>query len=1178
MWHPRVVNSFTPSIKDLWEQVPSETVDLTKDIQTFKKCIAKKTLGHLSYAMNKHPHPQVMCPVGCALYFDRKKECGSMPAYHYLATLCPTLTEFNAKPIKCAGFKPFYPKVYQFAEFIVAPSIRFEENVGMTILNCSSEIHSPPEFLYIQTPINPVYYYAYPNIYEELAPASTSPAIIRGGITGAHTTSHPVMRLAGNKIGLATMRLDFGPKCAPHIPLSLQDKHYVNNSIILKYRPEIKALIDRSGKYLPDPEGVSQYPLKNKKYEKVNPSQSTVDWCLSHGSFVTTGDALYMQRCNNESSTRAEPGQKKKLSSDTLKFFYTVVHPNDGFGTKPYNLQFTSDVEEPIRGRCLYLVINALLHCRPLMYRFLNVCWNSQVELKQEFLKMWQDIILHKNERKVQANFIDLESRLKAEVMYSSNVNTFHMTNFTIENTAALILHYLTGITVTNPESDYDNTLTDEEGVFILANLKSNTELPERMTTNSSTDYFLLHASHVDYDTNKAGVTYRWTPSMNYYSFTENGNTKRRYDFDRSIHRMAIYSTSTELNGSLYENHLPHLMTTVNILCNSHERLLIAERVTEAQWKCSIAGCNRYQRYRCSKIDSSYQCPVGLCGKCYNELEKRGGGPHKITRPTNLQSKKIVREHEISDSSTDDSSTDDSQNGEDSNIPRNNIQDHLTPTLHELVNDPLHNDSLYRLQDIANIVEHPERTPPETHIPTLSSTSIAGTFYNACYLASTSVAHYNRKPPKNLTRFLSNIRSNFDGQTVDLLYPLGISFPNIYCASVERAPVGALPLSLYGQQGRKAQKGGFASLNDHIAAQLRNPTTMNSTHTGFLSQAFDIQLDKALEHNSAQVVLTHGLEHINKNYVNLDSKQRTMSFDVLDSRKRVTELSYLMQKRPWSYYFTLTANDSKTPSLNRLRSGILEHMEKHDYSEEERDIQFQTYQSWSLRAWSRFIEYWADLVETSPEKPFGDCRFIWLRFEFQSTGAKGNKPHVHGGISLVEGSESIEETIRRCSNTVYDLFDIKYHTDYESLIEEGIIKDFHEYEELRELMTTLNNHDCNTGRCQKLGNDGKYHCRFHRSIGRFHYGEFEEFNIYSDKFLKTLHTVGLVDDDGKLDERLVAGIYHYPSQPGDVINPGHGKTNLFFKSKTDVRLTDKKQQSSYLCGYVAGRKNTLKLL
>ena len=95
----------------------------------------------------------------------------------------------------------------------------------------------------------------------------------------------------------------------------------------------------------------------------------------------------------------------------------------------------------------------------------------------------------------------------------------------------------------------------------------------------------------------------------------------------------------------------------------------------------------------------------------------------------------------------------------------------------------------------------------------------------------------------------------------------------------------------------------------------------------FIQYAFDVLLNGELNKNSAVIACHRGLEAIVKDGARFtsDGEECILKFDECDARHEVNRLvSMLRTEGPWTYFVTLTCNDSRTFAVALIRHAIRE--------------------------------------------------------------------------------------------------------------------------------------------------------------------------------------------------------------------------------------------------------------
>ena len=198
---------------------------------------------------------------------------------------------------------------------------------------------------------------------------------------------------------------------------------------------------------------------------------------------------------------------------------------------------------------------------------------------------------------------------------------------------------------------------------------------------------------------------------------------------------------------------------------------------------------------------------------------------------------------------------------------------------------------------------------------------------------------------------------------------------------------------------------------------------------------------------------------------NAEAEEHILKFDEVDAKREMSRLLAMMKTEGhWNYFVTLTCNESKIFRVATLHAAI-----EHSAIQQRKEASLLMHNHCVLltRAWERTVHYTRKYLTTSSEQPLGRVKISWMRFEFQSAGALGNRPPVHGGLTLY--SEPISQTLNRvkCSNAA--MWSTDSLTDYNRLAQDGIVENYRQYSDLIDLCTSLPHHDCGQAdfRCMK---------------------------------------------------------------------------------------------------------------
>ena len=273
----------------------------------------------------------------------------------------------------------------------------------------------------------------------------------------------------------------------------------------------------------------------------------------------------------------------------------------------------------------------------------------------------------------------------------------------------------------------------------------------------------------------------------------------------------------------------------------------------------------------------------------------------------------------------------------------------------------------------------------------------------------------------------------------------------------------------------------------------------------------------------------------------------------------------------FDYFLTATCNDARTFGVRRVREAVHD-IYGHDGAEVQRVLQ--SYCAIMCRCWERTMRYIMHWLEHSPQQPCGQVLSTWFRYEFQSHGAPGNKPHVHGFVKVAgeEDSEKVERI--RCKMS--SMFAPDAGTDRQTLLASGLITDQCDFGDLMMLCEMLCVHDCAkaNSRCQKVLKDGSTMCRVQQHPPSLEYTFKGNPEMYNTELVGILHQLGLTDMNHagrpQAVRQLIGGRWQYPADRHETFIPTIPILFVVLQSCTNVQYIDRRFQVSYVCKYAAG--------
>lgn len=161
----------------------------------------------------------------------------------------------------------------------------------------------------------------------------------------------------------------------------------------------------------------------------------------------------------------------------------------------------------------------------------------------------------------------------------------------------------------------------------------------------------------------------------------------------------------------------------------------------------------------------------------------------------------------------------------------------------------------------------------------------------------------------NTTLLLQQLVTPGKKPVTSLMFPEGNIFPSIFFGSRNGSVLGALPHHMYYRPlGKPTQ--GIADLRAHNYVRLTDGDLATAHNFDALHWIFDFELSDKLNHNSSQLLVRRGFEHLtDKGTIGFEPTQTGLDYDDFDSAKKIKELAALMKSSPWNLFYTVTPND-----------------------------------------------------------------------------------------------------------------------------------------------------------------------------------------------------------------------------------------------------------------------------
>jgi len=306
-----------------------------------------------------------------------------------------------------------------------------------------------------------------------------------------------------------------------------------------------------------------------------------------------------------------------------------------------------------------------------------------------------------------------------------------------------------------------------------------------------------------------------------------------------------------------------------------------------------------------------------------------------------------------------------------------------------------------------------------------------------------------------------------------------------------------------------------------------------------------------------------------------------LPMDEAEATRRIKELASLLKKGKWTYFITITINESETPGVRNITQAIRE-LAAGDVNME-RELT-DAYLPFMLRAWERFVRVLLQELIMHNDKIIGKEHHMFYRFEFQGAGSQGNKPHVHMGVTLEE--EPNQTSLDRICCSSVEFASKLFQTDFDTLRDQGLVSDLADFNTWCEVFENVNTHDCYRagGRCMKATNsEGDKICRYRRQpVMPYGVPWFERIDVpYTEEVYALLEEMGIAGKEFDINSQcekwvlrdmLLAGKWHYRARSDEFFMASIPLLSAITRSSTNVDLCDRHFQVSYLVKYVSGKE------
>ena len=1151
---------WTPAMQQASQSRP-HFQDVTHDLHNFHTLIQSGQLAQILTALNTYCYPVVRCPVGCFMFIDDifRDKVVSVPAKHYLPLISPSFKAFDANALYFQGARTDWTTPYSDLDWTASASLVMSDEHGLSVLMCSPTLHPPPTSNWLHVPTHPVLHNIAMNGTDILAPATVTGCQVRSGRTNAMNTSFPVYHQSGNSAGLSTFKLQSQTVDTSYDARAALAKGLVlsNRSDILHYAQQDTYLHWQAPKLLSH---YNEHPGQ--------PTQQQITSHLSTGTFLHIEDAFSLSEAYNQA--KAEPTANVAPAGmappQPKPKDYPLINNRaspTGAGHTPYQIpakEYTGQhIAQPL-GHGLYSLLMLLMNCSPLYEAILKTVWQTPQNTQhlQDLLTAAQYLMRHNCQQRLPA---PRRQALQTIRFLEAAQNTAVQVSATLQQLCPTV-KYILAPNIATLNTSVAN-ITEEQLLLVTVQQEPQEPIPYQLLDNHWT--LILGFTALD----QMYITMRWFENSTTWQYV--GSVP--HNIPPANHSVLLFTHAKHRLASMHETMMQRCCGQVAATCITHGSVLIRHGSDKAV-KCSVFSCKNLLHWCCPYGYPDRQCTVGLCKKHYKENFASAAqgtftvgryGPSRPANPDVPDRNDTLADNQVA--------PDPQPEPDDAYVVQFADEQHLHLTPADIDDLPI-----YLFPDADNVYDECPLMTSSSQQPMYASFNSSAT--SGHYLLNHHLRVLTRysnapKPPVTTLQMLQNICSKSPESSVPLLYPEGMLFPTIFWAEANNSIVGAIPSVFYSNITNHGHIATVPSLRDHFVARVMDNTLLTSHDFHYLQFAFDTLLNCDLNRNSAVVACQRGLEAIVRHGQKLspDGQESILKFDESDARREVNRLvATLRTNGPWTYFITLTCNDSATPGVAPLRKAIARQTDNisslHDL--------LQNYSILLTRAWERTVHYIWQYITQSPQHIVGHVKSSWMRFEFQSAGALRNRPHVHGGVTLFEEPEDTTLSRVRCSTATMWAPETK--SDFHTLKEEGLVKDYSEFCSLQDLACKLQQHDCTKAneRCKKRkAKDDTLICRVPRHPPSFVHSFHAFTDLYSDTTYMQLAYLDLAtlcscQKHWVTGPEFKAGMWHYPAQPDEHFVPTIPRLFLALRASTNVQVCDRKFQVSYLAKYAAG--------
>jgi len=712
-----------------------------------------------------------------------------------------------------------------------------------------------------------------------------------------------------------------------------------------------------------------------------------------------------------------------------------------------------------------------------------------------------------------------------------------------------------------------------------------------------------------------------------------------------------IYSRRPDLS-SIQRNYLMGMGNLSNMICPIHNKHVIS-----TPYLCGKQCCFRLSLLKKCHCVAAYQCPFKDCSfylcKKHQQIETPNDDmflldqnptiPTSSFIPNNVTERSVYNEEEIYSSDVCDETEilpdcliNDAVSDVDSIVSKEDIDAEQEIAYFSSVNrhddtidtdPPFFNSNMGERMDIIylpsvnndnfltednvvhdeNIIQD-ESLFKDTILPTSLSSSIKSVVSNSSKSSiplSILLNHHLRvlirrnhplKANRKMRNFLERIVANTDGDTVELIYPEGMIFPNIFFNQRSDGSIdGCIPSPLW-TSGYTTKHFGFASIEDHMRNRIMNSSLRCSTEPTYLFFAFDTICNANSPKIHSQIILSRGFEHMLGSLgiygFPEESTNIFSGIDTVNSQKTVLQLAAFLRDNDPTYFYTHTCNTREHFGVAPLQRWVDLQIEQLRFNLESScisDAQFkkqvEAYNQRLVvpitRSWYRAGKYYINYICASHERPLGPIKAYWGRWEDNKDAAALS--HLHLILSSYE-NKSNKRDLNRIQNRI--ICSSKKAIDesvIQPLIDEGLLSaSSQDMEKYYKYVKLIQDH----GDCRVRN----YRC--HRQTGKHLYEtQCRVPNYGKDNPNPNMHSYACINanhnDDAKeilfncglllrstSEEHystplLQGGKYYYPAEQDEHLIPFNARLFVSHYSSDCLEICDRKMSSSYLATYNA---------